>query len=40
MFLKTRDECQEIIKNSEAFYCSETIVDGFKVEMYDYRLAS
>lgn len=43
MFMKkipTRDECQEIIKNSEAFYCTETIVEGFKVEMYDYRLAS
>lgn len=39
-YLPTRDECQEIVKNSEAFYCTETVVEGQKVEMYDYRLAS
>ena len=38
--LKTREECQEIVKKSDAFYCTETEVEGFKVEMYDYRLAS
>ena len=38
--LPTREECQNIVKNSDAFYCTETIVEGFKVEMYDYRLAS
>lgn len=40
IYLKTRDECQTIVKSTEAFYCTETIVQGFKVEMYDYRLAS
>lgn len=40
IFLKTRDECQEIVKASDVFYCTETTVQGFKVEMYDYRLAS
>ena len=38
--IPTREECQEIVKNSEAFYVTETEVDGFKVELYDYRLAS
>lgn len=38
--LLTRDECQEIVKNSEAFYCTTTEVEGYLVEMYDYRLAS
>jgi hypothetical protein len=37
--LLTREECQNIVNNSEAFYCTETTVDGFKVELYDYRLA-
>ena len=38
--LPTRDECQEIVKNSEAFYCINTNVQGFEVEVYNYRLAS
>lgn len=38
--LPTREECQEIVKNSEAFYCINTIVQGFEVEVYNYRLAS
>ena len=38
--LPTRDECQTIVKNSEAFYCAERVVEGVNVEMYDYRLAS
>ncbi len=38
--LPTRDECQEIVKNSEAFYCAERVVEGQNVELYDYRLAS
>lgn len=37
--LPTRDECQEIVKNSEAFYCINTNVQGFEVEVYNYRLA-
>ena len=38
--LPTRDECQAIIKDSEVFYCTETEVQGYKVEMYNYMLAS
>lgn len=38
--LPTREECQEIIKNSEAFYCTKHIIEGQNVELYDYRLAS
>ena len=40
LHLPTRDECQEIVKNSEAFYCINTNVQGFEVEVYNYRLAS
>lgn len=39
-YLPTREECQTIIQNSEAFYCAERVIEGQKVEMYDYRLAS
>lgn len=38
--LPTRDECQTIIKDSDVFYCTETEVQGYKVEMYNYMLAS
>jgi len=38
--IPTRERCQEIIKNNECFYCTSTTVNGFEVEMYDYRLAS
>lgn len=38
--LPTREECQEIVKNSEAFYCINTNVQGFEVEVYNYRLSS
>jgi len=40
MDLPTREECYELTKNTDAFYVSETVVEGYKVEMYDYRLAS
>ncbi len=36
----TRDYCKELTKNSEVFYCSETIKEGHEVEIYNYRLAS
>ena len=39
-YLPTREECQEIVKNNETFYCTVRNVDGFDVELYDYRLAS
>lgn len=38
--LPTREECQQIVKDSDAFYCSEKVIEGQRVEMYDYRLAS
>ena len=38
--LPTREECQEIVKSTDAFYCAERVVEGQKVEIYDYRLAS
>lgn len=40
IYLKTRDECQAIVEATDAFYCTRTTVQGFEVEMYDYRLAS
>ena len=38
--LPTRERCQEIVNNSEAFYCTQRNVYGCNVELYDYRLAS
>jgi len=38
--LPTRQECKDIVEKTEAFFVSETIVEGQKVEMYNYRLAS
>jgi len=39
-YLPTREECQELVKNSEVFYCIKKIIDSVEVELYDYRLAS
>lgn len=36
----TRDEAKAIVEKSEAFYVVETAVEGYKVEMYNYRLAT
>ena len=38
--LPTREEAQKIVENSEAFYCTKHNIEGYDVEMYDYRLAS
>lgn len=38
--LPTRERCQEIVNNSEAFYCTQRNIFGYNVELYDYRLAS
>lgn len=38
--LPTREDCRKIVQNSEAFYCNRAEVNGYNVEMYDYRLAS
>lgn len=40
IYLPTREECQELVKNTEVFYCTKRNVNGFEVELYDYRLAS
>ena len=37
--LPTRDECLALTKSTDAFYVSETVIEDYKVEMYDYRLA-
>jgi len=38
--LPTREDCQAILKETEAFFVSETVIEGQNVEMYNYRLAS
>jgi T4 RnlA family RNA ligase len=38
--LPTRERCLEIIQTSEVFYRTQTQVQGFDVEIYNYRLAS
>ena len=38
--LPTREEALGITKNSEAFYVTKHQVEGYEVELYDYRLAS
>lgn len=38
--LPTKAECDEIVKNSDAFYRADRVVEGFNVAIYDYRLAS
>lgn len=38
--LPTREECRKIVEKSEAFFVTETEVEGYRVEMYSYRLAS
>ena len=38
-YLPTRDECQDLVQESEVFYCSTRVVEGQTVEMMDYRLA-
>ena len=31
-YLPTREECQELAKNTEVFYCTKRNVNGFEVE--------
>jgi len=38
--LPTRDKCKAIVNRTDSFYCAERVVEGQKVELYDYRLAS
>jgi hypothetical protein len=40
MKLPTQEECANLVQNSEAFQCIETEVNGFKIQMYNYLLAS
>jgi len=37
--IPSRERCQEIVKNSEVFYCNERHIQGYRVELYNYRLA-
>jgi len=39
-YLKTKQECDEIVARNEAFIKAEREVEGVNVVMYDYRLAS
>ncbi len=38
--LPSREECSYITKNTDAFFVSETVIEGQKVEIYNYRLTS
>jgi len=34
----TRDMCRDIVKKTDSFFVTETVINGYKVEMYSYRL--
>jgi hypothetical protein len=34
IYLPTREECQELVKNTEVFYCTKRNVNGFEVELW------
>jgi len=36
----TRERCLEIVEQTDAFYRVQTTVHNYKVEIYNYRLAS
>lgn len=36
----SRDQCSDIVRYSDKFYCSKKVVRGVNVEMYNYRMAS
>lgn len=38
-YLPTFEECQEIVATNDAFYETKTVVDGFNVSIFNYRLA-
>ena len=38
--LLTMEDCLDIVNKSEAFYMTETEIYGYKVRLFDYRLAS
>ena len=38
--LPSREDCQRIVQQSDVFYCTQTKINGFLVEIYNYRLAS
>jgi T4 RnlA family RNA ligase len=39
-YLPTKEECDKICEQTDAFYKTERVVEGQEVVMYDYRLAS
>lgn len=38
-YLPTYEECKEIVSKNDAFYSSLQEVDGYKIEMFNYRIA-
>ncbi len=32
IYLPTREECHELVKNTEVFYCTKRNVNGFEIE--------
>ena len=38
--LPTREQCQAIVAAGDTFFCEEKLINGFKVELYSYRLAN
>lgn len=34
----SRKQCQDIVKETDKFYCKKTVVNGFNIEMYNYRM--
>lgn len=39
-YLPSRDECQKLAQVSEVFYCQNFTINGYLVEIYNYRLAN
>lgn len=40
MLLTSREICQRVVEENNAFYCVETTIRGYKAEIYNYRLAA
>jgi len=39
-YLPSKEECDKICEQTDAFYKTERVIEGQEVVMYDYRLAS
>ncbi len=40
MFIPTQNDCDQIVKNNEAFMKKTVTIDGYPITIYNYRLAS